>query len=82
MLPLYKEQGTSRSGYQELGPYHCEDCIHKVHPSVPICVHPVVIEDPELKDKKCWTDNPGTHNKGVFIDLKKGCCTFVNQSQD
>ena len=76
-----QEQGTPLAHYEERGPYHCEDCVHKVHPNVPICIHPMVIADPKMKDKVCWTDSPTTENKGVFIDLEKGCCGYVRQEK-
>jgi hypothetical protein len=73
-----REQGTKDSGYEEKGPYYCGACIHKVHPNVPICVHPEVVHDPALREKQCWVDDPMSRNRGMFIDLEKGCCKYVS----
>lgn len=70
-----KPQGTRRSGYQELGDYHCEDCIHKTAPNQPYCVHPEVIADPEMKERLVQIDGKTV----ARVNLKHGCCEFVNQ---
>lgn len=77
LKPEQREQGEKGSGYEENGPYHCKDCIHKVHPNVPICIHPIVIEFASMLTL-CFTDNPPS-NKGRIVDLEKGCCKYVNQ---
>jgi broad specificity phosphatase PhoE len=74
----YNETGTSISGYSENGPFHCEDCIHRVDPQSDLCIHPVVIADPELKDRLVQITN-GT---AVRVDLERGCCAYVNQDKE
>lgn len=74
-----KEQGTAVSGYAETGPYHCEDCVHRiggVESDLPFCIHPVVISDPKLK--KFITKYEG--ETAVHIDMERGCCRYVRQS--
>lgn len=75
--PEYKEQGSKLSGYEAIGPYNCGVCVHRIHKSIPICIHPTVISDPELKRNKCYTDNPATNNQGVFVNIHSGCCKYV-----
>lgn len=70
-----KPQGTRRSGYQELGDYHCKDCIHRTAPSERFCVHPEVIADPEMKDRLIVLNSRTV----AEIDLEHGCCEYVNQ---
>jgi hypothetical protein len=71
----FAAQGTSVSGYEEHGPYHCGDCIHKTAPGEPFCVHPAVIADPKMKPKLVTIDGQTV----ARINLKRGCCFFVNQ---
>lgn len=70
---IYAETGTCASGYDDKGPYHCDDCIHKIAHDSPYCVHPEVVGDPELQDKLVMIDERPT----VKIDLEHGCCSFV-----
>lgn len=77
----YKEEGTEVSGYATNGPYHCEDCIHRIgglKSDLPFCIHPKVLEDPKLK--KLRTIYDGTN--AVEIDMEHGCCRFVKQQKD
>ena len=69
------EQGTPQSGYEAKGPYHCEDCIHKLNKS-DLCMHPKVVSDPQLASKVVERDG----KKFVRIDEQRGCCSYVNQS--
>lgn len=71
-----EEQGTALSGYEEKGPYHCEDCVHRMDPKSDLCIHPVVLADPALQSRLVQIDD----KKGIRIDLEKGCCGYVNQS--
>ena len=72
---IYDETGTPASGYEEKGPYHCEDCIHKVAHDSPYCIHPKVVGDPDLQHRLVMIDERPT----VKIDLERGCCKFVRQ---
>lgn len=72
---IYDEQGTPESGYEEHGPYHCEDCIHKTAKDEPFCIHPGVIADSRLQDRLVMIDNRPV----IKINLCRGCCKFVNQ---
>jgi hypothetical protein len=74
----YAEQGTPASGYEENGPYHCDNCIHKTAPDEPYCNHPEVVADKKLKDRLVNIDG---HNV-VKINMERGCCKFVNQSKE
>lgn len=64
----YEEDGTLASGYAEDGPYHCEDCIHRVNEDE--CSHPVVCGDEALASRK-------QKNGNVKINVEVGCCRFV-----
>jgi hypothetical protein len=75
MGSVYDEQGTAESGYEEKGPYHCEDCIHKTAKDEPFCVHPKVIADPALQDRLVMINN----RPAIKINLEHGCCSYVNQ---
>jgi broad specificity phosphatase PhoE len=77
MIDKFAEQGTKASGYEEKGPYHCKDCIHKTAVDEPYCIHPEVISDPEMKDKLVTIGD----TKAVEINLEEGCCKYVNQNQ-
>jgi hypothetical protein len=72
---IYDETGTPCSGYEEKGPYHCEDCIHKVAHDSPYCIHPKVVGDPELQHRLVMIDERPT----IKIDLEHGCCAYVRQ---
>lgn len=72
---IYDEQGTPESGYEEHGPYHCEDCIHKTAKDEPFCVHPKVIADSRLQDRLVMINN----RPAIKVNLCKGCCKYVNQ---
>lgn len=72
---IYDEQGTSESGYEEKGPYHCEDCIHKTASDEPFCIHPKVLADPAMQDRVVLIDN----RPAAKIDMEHGCCAYVNQ---
>lgn len=76
----YKESGTALSGYEERGKYHCEDCIHRLNPKSDLCIHPVVVIDPEMRSRLVTIENsPDTFNKAITINLEKGCCKYVKQ---
>ena len=70
--------GTTISGYEERGPYHCEDCIHKTAMDEKYCIHPIVVADPDLSERLVTIR--GT--KAVEIDMDHGCCEYVNQGTD
>ena len=72
---IYDETGTPESGYEEHGPYHCEDCIHKTAPDEPFCIHTGVIADTRLQDRLVLINNRPV----IKIDMERGCCKFVNQ---
>lgn len=72
---IYDEQGTPESGYEEHGPYHCEDCIHLRAPGEPFCIHPKVVGDSRMQDRLVLIDN----RPCVKICLERGCCSYVNQ---
>jgi hypothetical protein len=75
MGSIYDEQGTPESGYEEHGPYHCEDCIHKTASDEPFCIHPKVIADDRLQDRLVQINGRPV----IKIDLEHGCCAYVNQ---
>jgi broad specificity phosphatase PhoE len=81
-ISQYAEQGTAISGYEERGPYHCSDCRHRLDPKSDLCIHPVVIADPELKDRLVQISDGDTYQQAIRINLEKGCCGYVNQSKD
>lgn len=72
---VFDETGTPDTGYEEHGPYHCEDCIHKTAKDEPFCVHPKVIADPKLQDRLVQINNRPV----IKVNLQRGCCKFVNQ---
>lgn len=72
---VYDEQGTPESGYEEHGPYHCEDCIHKTAKDEPFCIHPQVIADSRLQERLVLINN----RPAIKVNLCHGCCKFVNQ---
>ena len=72
---IYDETGTPASGYEEKGPYHCEDCIHKTASDEPFCIHPKVIADVRLQDRLTLINN----RPAIKIDMCRGCCKYVNQ---
>jgi len=76
-----KEQGTKVSGYATDGPYHCEDCLHRIggyESELPFCIHPAVLKDPKLVSLRTEYDG----EKCVEIDMEHGCCRFVRQKKD
>lgn len=71
----YAEQGTEVSGYEEQGPYHCEDCVHKTAMDEPFCIHPVVIVDPKMKNRLKKISGRTV----AKVNLERGCCKYVKQ---
>ena len=74
--------GTSLSGYQENGPYHCSDCSFlkkkdgekfKDEDGKGRCIHPVVIADSKV--------NKDSKGLGI-VNIERGCCEFVDQKED
>jgi len=78
----YSETGTPISGYSEDGPFHCEDCIHRLDPKSSLCIHPVVVADPALKSKLVQISDGETFKLTIQINLEKGCCRYVNQEKE
>lgn len=68
--------GTPESGYEEHGPYHCEDCCHKTAMDEPFCIHPKVVGDSQLQNRLVQIDG----RPAIKIDMEHGCCEYVNQS--
>jgi len=74
-----EEYGTKASGFGEGGPFSCSDCVHKVlsknaaGEGVAACVHPTVMADPELVDRKL---PDGT----IEVDADD-CCRFVRKPE-
>lgn len=75
---IYDETGTPDSGYDEKGPYHCEDCVHKTAMDEPFCVHPRVVGDHQLQNRLVQIDGRPV----VKIDMEHGCCKFVRQAKE
>lgn len=75
LASIYSETGTEVSGYEEHGPYHCEDCIHKTAADEPFCIHPKVLGDPAMQDRIVLLDNRPV----AKICMEHGCCSYVNQ---
>lgn len=73
----YSEQGTAIAGYEEKGPYHCEDCVHRMAKDSDLCVHPAVLADPQMKKRLVNQNN----KMGVRINLEHGCCKYVKQPE-
>lgn len=74
LKPDYAEQGDPIAGYEEHGPYHCEDCVHRRSKESDICIHPVVRIAPAMASRRV----PG----GVRVNLECGCCRFVKQPKE
>ena len=79
--PLWPKS-TKLAGYAERGPYHCEDCSFLRRGSDGKifkddkggrCHHPVVIADTEVKK-----DGSGV----PIVNIRHGCCEFVDQEKD
>jgi len=76
--------GTPLSGYEEKGPYHCEDCsflkgqragnIFKDADGKGRCSHSVVLADPKVK----MDSEMGLK----IVNIEHGCCAFVDQKKD
>ena len=77
MGSILDHTGTPESGYEENGPYHCEDCIHKTNKDEPFCIHPKVVGDSKLQDRLVLIDN----RPAVKICMEHGCCEYVNQAK-
>jgi len=73
----YSEQGTAIAGYEEKGPYHCEDCVHRLAKDSDLCIHPVVVADPQMKSR--LTQAGG--KLAARINLEHGCCSYVKQEK-
>ncbi len=77
-LSRYAEQGTPISGYEELGPYHCGDCIHRLNPKSDLCIHPIVAADPYLKDRLVTISDESDYRQAIKVNLETGCCGYVH----
>lgn len=69
------ETGTPVGHYDTQGPYHCSSCIHKTAPNEPYCIHPEIVNSPQLETMKVMG------KRVVQIDLQRGCCGYVNPSE-
>jgi broad specificity phosphatase PhoE len=67
--PQDEPTGTAESGYDEGGPYHCADCVHKPSKGSSYCNHPKVVNDPANAKLKV--------NGLIQIDREHGCCEYV-----
>jgi hypothetical protein len=74
---IYDETGTPDSHYAEEGPYSCARCIHKTAIDEPFCIHPKVVGDHDLQDRLVQING----RPAVKIDMKYGCCGYVNQER-
>lgn len=70
------EQGDPITGYEENGPYHCEDCVHRLSKTSNICIHPMIKANPKLANRRVMENGKV---KGVKVNLEIGCCSFVKQ---
>ena len=71
------ETGDPLTGYEEKGPYHCEDCVHRLSMKSDVCIHPMIKASPKLAHRRVIKDGKVT---GVHINLERGCCKFVKMS--
>jgi broad specificity phosphatase PhoE len=71
------EQGTPLVGYEERGPYSCGDCTHRPNSKSDICIHPLVVAAPEMAGRLVQIGD----QKGVRINLERGCCSYVQASK-
>ncbi len=78
LTSVYDETGTPGSHYEECGPYHCSDCIHKTAKDEPFCVHPAVVGDMQLQNRLVQIDS----RPAIKINLEHGCCAYVNQMRE
>ena len=74
LTSVYDEQGTTESGYDTCGPYHCKDCIHKTAPDEPFCIHPKVIGDSQLQSQLVQINGRPV----VKVNMERGCCRYVH----
>ena len=77
MGSIYDETGTPVAHYEELGPYSCKNCIHKVSMDSPYCIHPKVLGDPEMQSRLVLIDGRPT----AKINMESGCCAYVRQAE-
>ena len=77
MGSVFDKTGTPASGYEEKGPYHCSDCVHKTAMDEPFCIHPKVVGDERLQDRLVHLNGRPV----VKIDMMHGCCEYVRQER-
>jgi len=70
--------GTLEGGYDERGPFHCADCIHKTAPSQPYCIHSEILSSVQMKDRAMKVHG----QRVVQINLQKGCCEYVKPVEE
>lgn len=75
---IYDKVGTPDTNYQETGPVHCEDCMHKNAMDEPFCIHPKVVADPELQDKLVMIDN----RPAIKICMDEGWCAYFRRGKE
>jgi hypothetical protein len=76
----FGETGTPDIAYEEKGPYHCEDCIHRVDSDSDVCIHPLVVIAPSMQNRLVRLEDGGGY--GVKVNLPRGCCKYVNQDKE
>jgi hypothetical protein len=76
MGSIYDETGTPVAHYEELGPYSCKNCVHKISMDSPYCIHPKVLGDPEMQSRLVLIDGRPT----AKINMDYGCCAYVRQN--
>lgn len=72
------EQGDPLTGYEENGPYHCEDCVHRLSKTSNVCVHPMIKANPKLANRRVVENGKVI---GVKVNLEIGCCSYVKQPE-
>lgn len=66
--PIWPDS-TKLSGLSNKGPYHCANCEYFRGDKSGVCVHPVVIADPEVKKSQLGLP--------IIEDPEHQCCEFV-----
>ncbi len=70
--------GTLEGGYDDKGPYHCAECIHKTSSSAPYCIHPEILNSAQFEGKIITISG----RKAAPISLQTGCCEYVKPSEE
>ena len=74
--------GDPLTGYETRGPYSCGSCQHRLNAKSDLCIHPLLVSNPYLKEQLVQIENNPEYPQGIRVDLEHGCCEYVRSNKE